>query len=101
VYRDDPLADEAELRDLLGDDAVDGLHGPDDRPRGTDPSVEPVAVAVDVLRVLQGWVDDEDAARWFVTPQRRLDGRTPLVARRAGAVDEVRDAARLWAAAQG
>jgi hypothetical protein len=51
--------------------------------------------------VLQGWVDDEQAARWFVTVQRRLDGTRPLDALCGGRFEEVEDAARAWAAAQG
>ncbi len=57
--------------------------------------------ALDVLRVLQGWVDDAAAARWFLHPQRRLEGATPVAALARGALDEVEDAARAWAAAQG
>jgi hypothetical protein len=53
------------------------------------------------LRVLQGWVDDDAAGRWFVTAQRRLDGRDPIGALVDGAFEEVEDAARAWAAANG
>jgi hypothetical protein len=96
VYRDDPLDDEAELRAIAGDDPVDHLvAAPVNGERA------PLEVALDVLRVLQGWVDDAAAARWFTTSQRRLDGRTPIDALAAGAVEEVEDAARAWAAAQG
>jgi hypothetical protein len=96
VYRDDPLDDEAELRAVAGDEAVDPL-------LEADPGMarEPLEVALDVLRVLQGWVDDPAAGRWFSTPQRRLEGRTPIDALVAGAFEEVEDAARAWAAAQG
>lgn len=96
MYRDDPLDDEAELRDLLGDEEVDRLRDADHEPTRT-----PLEVALDVLRVLQGWVDDEQAARWFVTVQRRLDGARPVDALRGGRFEEVEDAARAWAAAQG
>lgn len=96
MYRDDPLDDEAELRELLGDPQVDRL---------TEAAAAgvrtPLEAALDVLRVLQGWVDDEPAARWFVTPQRRLEGDRPLDALCAGHLEEVEDAARAWAAAQG
>ncbi|GGI04735.1 antitoxin Xre/MbcA/ParS toxin-binding domain-containing protein [Egicoccus halophilus] len=96
MYRDDPLDDELELRALLGDEAVDGLH--DAAPPGDR---APVEVALDVLRVLQGWVDETAAARWFAQPQKRLEGRTPLQALAGGAFEEVEDAGRAWAAAHG
>lgn len=95
MYRDDPLDDELELRELVGDEAVDRLAEASDLPD------DPVGIAVDVLRVLQGWVDDEAAAAWFHQPQRRLDGRRPLDALATGAFEEVLDAASAWAAAQG
>lgn len=97
MYRDDPLDDEVELREVLGDGPVDQLvaAGGDDRQR------PPLEAALDVLRVLQGWVDDQRAGRWFATPQRRLEDRTPVDALVAGAIEEVEDAARAWAAAQG
>ena len=96
MYRDDPLDDEAELREVLGDDPVDRLIAADvGQPRS------PLETALDVLRVLQGWVDDAAAGRWFVTAQRRLEGRTPVEALVTGALEEVEDAARAWAAAQG
>ena len=96
MYRDDPLDDEAELRALLGDDPVDQLVA---APLiGSRSALE---TALDVLRVLQGWVDDDAAARWFISPQRRLEGRTPVAALSSGALEEVEDAARAWAAAQG
>lgn len=102
MYRDDPLADEEELRAVIGDDPVDDLVG-SAATREIDPRDEhhPVAAALDALHILQGWVDDAEAASWFVTDQQRLDGRTPLVALASGDADEVRDAARRWAAAQG
>lgn len=95
MYRDDPLADEQELRAIVGDRAVDELLGSDDHGPLTA-----FDVAVEVLRVLQGWVDDDAAGDWFRTPQARLDGRMPVSALVDGDVDEVRDAARSWAAAQ-
>ena len=95
MYRDDPLDDEMELRELVGDDGVDRL----DEAEGLGD--DPVGIAVDVLRVLQGWVDDEAAGAWFHQPQRRLDGRTPLDALATGAFEDVLDAASAWAAAQG
>lgn len=96
MYRDEPLDDEAELREVLGDAAVDQLVDVDDGRQRT-----PLEAALDVLRVLQGWVDDQTAGRWFATSQRRLEGRTPIEALTAGALEEVEDAARAWAAAQG
>lgn len=96
MYRDDPLDDEAELRALVGDADVDTLAA-----GGDDLDRDPVEVAVDVLRVLQGWVDDNAAGRWFHHPQKRLDGRSPLDALYHGAFEEVEDAARAWVAAHG
>ena len=96
MYRDDPLDDEAELREVLGDDPVDRLVAADLGQART-----PLETALDVLRVLQGWVDDAAAGRWFITEQRRLEGRTPIEALVTGALEEVEDAARAWAAAQG
>lgn len=96
MYRDDPLDDEAELREILGDEPVDELLVAELDARRT-----PLDVALDVLRVLQGWVSDDAAARWFLAAQRRLHGRTPIQALAAGAYDEVEEAARTWAAAQG
>jgi hypothetical protein len=96
VYRDDPLDDELELRAIVGDDPVDRLVV---APAGAGRT--PLEVALDVLRVLQGWVDEEAAGRWFHQPQKRLEGRTPLLALAAGAYEEVEDAARAWAAAHG
>ena len=96
MYRDDPLDDEAELRFVAGDDAVEQL-------LAAEPGSErdPLEVALDVLRVLQGWVDDEAAGRWFTAAQGRLDRRTPIEALAAGEPEEVEDAARAWIAAQG
>jgi hypothetical protein len=96
MYRDDPLDDEAELREILGDDPVDALT--DAQP---DAQRTPLEVALDVLRVLQGWVSDDAAAGWFLNQQRRLHGRTPIETLAAGAYDDVEEAARTWAAAQG
>jgi len=99
MYRDDPLDDELELRAVLGDVAVDRLAGAE----AADLLAErtPIEAAVDVLRVLQGWVDDETAARWFLAPQRRLEDRDPITVLAAGAFEDVEEAARIWAAAQG
>jgi hypothetical protein len=94
VYRDDPLDDEAELIAIAGEAAVAVLH--DARPGLPR---DPLEVALDVLRVLQGWVDDDAAGRWLTSGQRRLEDRTPLEALRDGAFEEVEDAARAWAAA--
>lgn len=90
MYRDDPLDDEMELRELLGDDPVDALVDAD-----------AVIPALDVLRILQGWVEDPAAAGWFLAGQRRLNDRTPVQALADGDDDLVLDAARRWAAAQG
>lgn len=95
MYRDDPLDDEAELRALLGDELVDQLL--------VDPVADdertPLLAALDVLRVLQGWVDDTDSARWFATPQRRLAERSPVEVLAVGAYEDVEEAARAYAAA--
>ncbi len=91
MYRDEPLDDEQELRDLLGDDQVDQVV--DD--------VTALETALDVLRLLQGWVDDGRAARWLTTSARRLDGQTPIEALAAGDTDDVVDACRGYIAAQG
>lgn len=96
MYRDDPLDDEAELRDVLGDEAVDCLEAV---PELRDDERTPLLAALDVLRVLQGWVDDEDAGRWFTTGQRRLGDRTPVDLLAVGAYEDVEDAARAYAAA--
>jgi hypothetical protein len=95
MYRDDPLDDEFELRAIVGDAAVDALHEAD------EDDLDLVGAAVDVLRVLQGWVDDDAAGRWFHQPQRRLEGSSPLQALADGEIEEVQDAASAWAAAQG
>jgi hypothetical protein len=95
MYRDDPLDDEFELREIVGEAAIDALHDAD------EDDLDLVGAAVDVLRVLQGWVDDEAAGRWFHQPQRRLDGASPLAALAEGEIEEVQDAASAWAAAQG
>ena len=96
MYRDDPLDDEAELRALLGDTTVDELHV---EPPVADDERSPLLAALDVLRVLQGWVDDDDTARWFTTAQRRLDDRTPVALLAVGAYEDVEDAARAYVAA--
>lgn len=96
MYRDDPLDDEAELIDIVGQPPVDRLHEATD-----DTERDLVGAALDVLRVLQGWVDDEAAGRWFHAEQRRLEGRSPLTALADGDVEDVEDAARAWAAANG
>lgn len=92
MYRDDPLDDEAELRELLGDAPVDALVEADN---------QLVAVAADIASVLLGWGQGTEVARWFLRPQQRLDSRSPLDALLDGDVDEVEEAARLWAAARG
>ncbi len=92
MYRDDPLDDEAELRDVVGDGPVDALideGGPD-----------ALLAALDALRILQGWVDPEACNGWLTTPQRRLGDRTPLEALADGAHDEVSDVLRAYVAAQ-
>ena len=75
MYRDDPLDDEAELRAVAGDAVVDALL---EAEVGADR--DPLEVALDVLRVLQGWVDDAAAGRWFSARQRRLEDRSPVEA---------------------
>ena len=90
MYRDDPLDDEMELRELLGDDPVDVLV-----------EADAVVPALDVMRLLQGWVDDRHAAQWFLGVQKRLDDRDPVTALADGDDELVLDAARRWAAAQG
>lgn len=96
MYRDDPLDDEAELRAVLGDEPVDDLLV---EPPATDDERTPLLAALDVLRVLQGWIDDDDAGRWFTTTQRRLGDRTPVQVLAMGAFEDVEDAARAYAAA--
>lgn len=90
MYRDEPLDDELELRALVGDDPVDQLD-------------EPAALetALDVLRLLQGWVTDDQAVTWLAQPARRLDGRSPLGALADGDHDDVVDACEAFIAAQG
>lgn len=94
MYRDDPLDDEMELREVIGDDAVDQLVA------GREAAGEDlVAHAVDLLHLLLGWVDEDEAAGWFTRDQGRLSGRTPIAALVDAETDEVLDAARAWAAA--
>ena len=96
MYRDDPLDDEMELRNIVGDEAVDQLlHATlaDNR--------QPLHAALDVLRVLQGWADDASIRTWLLSPQQRLDGHTPVNMLASGDFDDVEDAARAWAAARG
>lgn len=90
MYRDDPLDDEMELRELIGDAAADRI-----------PAGDSMDCALDVLRILQGWVSDDEAAAWFVAPQRRLDDRTPIDALEDEDLDDVIGAAQRWAAARG
>ena len=92
MYRDDPLDDEAELRDLAGDEAVDRLLS------GGRPDA--LLAALDALRLLQGWVDPDACADWLMTPRRRLAGRSPLEALGDGADEEVQDVLRAFVAAQ-
>ena len=92
MYRDEPLDDEAELREVVGDGPVDALL----EARGS----EAVMAALDALRLLQGWVDDESIATWLVMPLQRLNGRSPLVALAEGMNDEVQDAVRAYVSAQ-
>lgn len=94
MYRDDPLPDEEELRAIVGDADVDRL-----LEASEDGPVTSFDVAVDVLRVLQGWADDDEVGEWFRSPRARLDGRTPVRALCDGDHDDVREAARRWAAA--
>ena len=92
MYRDDPLDDEAELREVVGDGPVDRLiaaGGPD-----------ALLAALDALRLLQGWVEPETCGTWLVTAQQRLDGRSPLDALADGAHEEVHDVLRAYVAAQ-
>ncbi len=92
MYRDDPMDDEAELRQVVGEEPVEMLleaGGP-----------EAVLNAIDVLRLLQGWVDDVTTADWLSAGQRRLAGRSPLAALAEGHNDEVLDALRTYLAAQ-
>lgn len=91
MYRDDPLDDELELRAVVGDTAVDRLAVVEGA----------VDVALDVMRVLQGWVSDDAVADWFSRPLRRLGDVAPIDALEAGRFDEVEEAGRAWAAANG
>jgi hypothetical protein len=92
MYRDEPLDDEAELRELVGDDPVDAIVA-------TSGS-EGVAAAIDAMRLLQGWVDDAAARAWLLGDQRRLGARSPLAAIADGAAEDVHDVLRAWLAAQ-
>ena len=92
MYRDEPLDDEAELREVVGDAAVDALLAA----RGSDA----VLAALDALRILQGWVDDAGCASWLMTGQRRLEDRTPLAALAEGRSEDVDDVLRAFVAAQ-
>lgn len=93
MYRDDPLDDEADLRAVLGDGAVDTLSAAGGQ--------EAVGAAIDLLRLAQGWVDDPAVAAWFSTTQRRLGQRSPLAALGSGDGPDVADALRSWLAARG
>jgi|DEB0MinimDraft_10_1074344.scaffolds.fasta_scaffold02277_3 hypothetical protein len=93
MYRDDPLDDEADLRAVAGEAAVDALVAAG--------GADAVAAAADLLRLLQGWVDDTEAGAWLIGAQRRLEGRTPLEAVGAGEADLAAEALRSWLAARG
>lgn len=92
MYRDDPLDDEAELRDVVGDEAVDRLLA--------QGGADALLAALDALRILQGWVDPAACGVWLATAQRRLDDRSPLEALAHGAHEEVQDVLRAYVAAQ-
>ena len=92
MYRDEPLDDEAELREVVGDAAVDALLAAG----GSDA----VLAALDALRILQGWVDDAGCASWLMTGQRRLEDRTPLAALAEGRSEDVDDVLRAFVPAQ-
>lgn len=92
MYRDDPLDDEAELRGVVGEETVDQLVAVG--------GADALLAALDALRLLQGWVDEDACARWFTVPQRRLAGRSPLAALAEGAREEVDDVLRAFLAAQ-
>ena len=92
MYRDEPLDDEAELREVVGDAAVDALLAAGDS--------DAVLAALDALRILQGWVDDAGCASWLMTGQRRLEDRTPLAALAEGRSEDVDDVLRAFVAAQ-
>lgn len=91
MYRDDPLDDEFELRELVGDDPVDDL--------GDDQAA--LLTALDLLALLQGWVTDSQAASWLTGPARRLGGRTPMQALADGDLDEATEACEAFISAQG
>lgn len=91
MYRDDPLDDEMELRDILGDAAVDTIATGD----------QGIAGALDCLRLLQGWMTEDAVREWFSRELARLDGQTPVEALAADEVDDVLIAARAAAAASG
>jgi hypothetical protein len=93
MYRDDPLDDEAELRELVGDAAVDEL-------LGATGGSEALLAALDALRILQGWVDEPGARLWLTTPQKRLSDRSPMTALAAGELEDVDDVLRAFVAAQ-
>lgn len=92
MYRDDPLDDEAELRDLVGDGEVDALLAAG--------GADALLAALDALRLLQGWVDPQACADWLRVPQRRLGGRSPLGALAEGAAEEVEEVLRAYVRAQ-
>ena len=92
MYRDEPLDDELELRELVGDPAVDRVLA--------EGGVEALQGALDALRILQGWVTASECADWLSGPQRRLAGRSPLEALAGGAREEVEDVLRAYVAAQ-
>ncbi len=94
MYRDDPLDDEMELREVIGDDHVDALLEARD-----GLGLDVMAAALDTLELLVGWAPEDEVARWFAAPQARLEARTPVAALVDGDTDEVMDAARIWAAA--
>jgi hypothetical protein len=92
MYRDDPLDDEAELREIVGDAQVDALLDAG--------GVDALLGALDALRILQGWVDEAACSAWLSDPQRRLGGRSPLVALASGDDHEVAEVLRAFVAAQ-
>jgi hypothetical protein len=92
VYRDEPLDDETELRELVGDGPVEEVL--------TTAGPEAIAAAIDAMRLLQGWVDGATASAWLLGEQRRLGGRSPMDALAAGADEDVSEALRAWLAAQ-
>lgn len=96
MYRDDPLDDEMELRTIIGDAPVDALLDANHTQQRST-----LEAALDVLRVLQGWADDDSIRTWLLSAQQRLNGLTPVDALVNGDFDDVEDAARAWAAARG